>query len=142
MNALAHDLQAVWVLITRTTSGDFFRTVDELQLSLTQMKALHVLADAGELSVKELADALQLSFPAASRAVDALVRSDLLGRRECSEDRRSRRVFLTDAGAHAVQRISEARLAGLNQFVETLDPDEREALSAALAPIVQRIAAL
>jgi DNA-binding MarR family transcriptional regulator len=129
----------MWVLINRTTSGDFFRTVDELQLSLTQLKALHVVQGAGEPSVKDVADALHLSLPAASRALDGLVKRGLLDRRECADDRRSRRVLLTEKGSEAVQRMAEARMAGLTQFVELLEEPERAALSAALVPVIKRI---
>lgn len=127
------------MVINRTSSGDFFRTVDELELSLTQMKALHVLADREERSVKELGEALSLSFPAASRAVDGLVRRGLLERRECLEDRRARLVQLSPEGADAVRRMAEARLAGMTEFVDTLQEADRKALSRALAPILKRI---
>ena len=129
----------MWILVNRTSSGDFFRTVDELELSLSQMKALHLLADGEEKSVKTVGDALGLSQPAASRSVDGLVRRGLVLRRECAADRRQKQVQISPEGSDAVRRMSEARLAGLTEFVETLEEAERAALSRALAPIVERI---
>jgi DNA-binding MarR family transcriptional regulator len=136
---LARELQAMWLVVHQTSSGEFFRTVDELGLSLTELKMLSRLDDGLHRTVKVLGDELKLSLPSASRAVDALVRRGLLVRYECAEDRRQKQVHLSPEGADAVRRLTEARLAGLAEFVETLDEDERAALSRALAPIVERI---
>jgi DNA-binding MarR family transcriptional regulator len=136
--ALAEDLQAIWGLIGRTSSGEFFREVAEAEISLTQLKALHAL-NAGDLSGKQLAQALQISEAAASRAADGLVRRGLLERRECASDRRSRRLALTAEGIAIRDRLMQARLAGLVDFVEQLDPAEQAALAAAISPIVKRL---
>ena len=136
--ALAEEVAAFWGLIQRTASTDWFRVIAEADLSLTQLKALMALAD-GSMSVKELATFLSLSEAATSRAADAMVRRGLLARRECAEDRRSRRLALTPEGAGVRDRVIEARVSGLVEFVERLTPDEQAALSAALSPIVQRL---
>ena len=136
--ALAEDLHALWGLIQRTASADWFRIISESELTFTQMKSLMALG--GEvLSVKQLAGVLQLSEAAASRAADGMVRRGLVARTECAEDRRSRRLKLTEEGAAMRDRIIEARVSGLVEFVERLTPDEQAALSAAVSPIVQRL---
>jgi DNA-binding MarR family transcriptional regulator len=108
---------------------------DELELSITHMKALHALAEADEISVKELGKGLGLSLPAASRTTDALVRRGFLDRREDELDRRIRRVRITDAGREIVRRLDEARLVGLEQFALSLSPEQRHRLAAALADL-------
>ena len=108
---------------------------EELDLTLTQVKALCALSDA-ELTVKELAERLGLSLPGASRAVDALVDRKLIGRREDTADRRMKRLRCTDAGRAALERLDEARLAGLEKFTATLPPAQAKRLSAALRPIL------
>ena len=68
-----------------TTSGrDFLQAIDDLELSLTQLKLLNILLESGEGSLKELGDQLGLSLPAVSRAVDGLVQRGLLTRVELS----------------------------------------------------------
>jgi DNA-binding MarR family transcriptional regulator len=136
--ALAEDLAAFWGLIQRTASSDWFRVITEADLSLTQLKALMALAH-GSLSVKQLANLLQLSEAATSRAADGLVRRGMVGRRECAEDRRSRRLELTPDGAAVRDRVIQARVSGLVEFVERLTPDEQAALAAAVSPIVERL---
>ena len=134
--ALAEDLHALWGLIQRTASAEWFQVITESELTFSQMKALMALGDT-ELSVKQLAGVLSLSEAAASRAADAMVRRGLLGRTECADDRRSRLLKLTAEGAAMRERIIEARIAGLTEFVERLSSDEQAALAAAVAPIVK-----
>ena len=127
----------MWSHIQRTSSGEWFRTIGELELSLPQLKTMYRLLGGDEPTVKELAEALGLSLAATSRGVDGLVRRGLLERREDAVDRRAKRVRLTPQGRQMITRVNEARLAGLADFVATLDPERREALAAALHPIVK-----
>jgi DNA-binding MarR family transcriptional regulator len=136
--ALAEDLHGLWGLIQRTASADWFRVITESELTFTQMKSLMALGNA-ELSVKQLAGVLSLSEAAASRAADGMVRRGLVTRTECPDDRRSRRLKLTEEGAAMRERIVEARVAGLVEFVERLAPEEQQALAAAVSPIVKRL---
>ncbi len=117
---------------------DTYAIFDELDVSITQVKALTALT-ADELTVKELAERLGLSLPGASRAVDALVCRGLLHRREDVADRRMKRLGCTDAGREALARLDEAKLQGLETFAEKLPAAQRKRLIAALRPIVDEI---
>jgi DNA-binding MarR family transcriptional regulator len=132
---LAGQLLALWRGVMSTGSVGAYAIFEELELTLTQVKALHALSGA-ELTVKELAERLGLSLPGASRAVDALVARELIGRREDTADRRMKRLRCTDAGLHALDRLDEARLAGLETFTAALPPAQRKRLSGALRPIL------
>jgi DNA-binding MarR family transcriptional regulator len=114
--------------------------VAELDSSFSQVKMMFLLEDGGEHSVKEIAAHLGLSLPAASRAVDGLIQRGWVTRRENAEDRRSRIVALTDDGRAVVGRVLRARLKTLERFAEELTQEERASLTAALLPIVERIA--
>jgi DNA-binding MarR family transcriptional regulator len=137
---LSEVLAPLWAHLNRRSSADLFRMVAELDSSFSQVKMLFLLEDGGEHSVKEIAQHLGLSLPAASRAVDGLIQRGYVSRRESAEDRRSRLVALTDAGRAVVDRVLRARLQALEQFAEELTPQERDCLYAALLPIVERIA--
>jgi DNA-binding MarR family transcriptional regulator len=136
--ALAAELQAFLNHVHHHTMAGWLQMVADLDLSLTQLKALNVLSDREELSVKDVGEALSLSLPAASRAVDGLVVRGLVKRRECAEDRRSRLVRLTPAGREASERAISPRLEGLETFAATLTPAERDSLHTVLAPILER----
>src|SRR5262249_5234435 len=93
----------------RKSSADLFRMVAELDSSFSQVKMLFLLEDGGEQSVKEIADRLGLSLPAASRAVDGLSQRGYVTRRASATDRRSRLVALTGDGPQGRRRGGRRR---------------------------------
>jgi DNA-binding MarR family transcriptional regulator len=136
---LAAELLELWHHLMRGSSQQMYALIAELDVSITQMKTLHVLADGGsELSVKELSDRLGLSLPGASRIVDALMRRGWLERREDPDDRRMKRVRITDEGRKVLDRIEAARLAGLENYAASLTPEQRTRLSSALSDLPHR----
>jgi DNA-binding MarR family transcriptional regulator len=78
---LADALAKLSYHINRTASPDMFRVLGEVGLSFTQMKALFLLQEWDEMSVKEIADRLSMSLPAMSRSVDGLVQRGFVARR-------------------------------------------------------------
>jgi DNA-binding MarR family transcriptional regulator len=137
--ALAEDLYAVVVFLHKNCNSDLFEAVGALDLTLTQIKLLHHLEDATEpLSLKKAGELVLVSLPAASRTVDDLVRRGFVERHEDTEDRRMKRVSLTDAGRRVIRKLNAARLSGLEEFTRTLTDDERGALAGALAKLLER----
>jgi DNA-binding MarR family transcriptional regulator len=134
---LAEELMAFLATTMKTAQGEVFRVVEELDLSMTQLKMLFVLDNSDrELTPSELAKLVDLSPAATGRAVDALSRQGIVSRREDEADRRVKRLALTATGRVAVDRIMTARREGLTRLVEPLDPAQRAALSAALRPLL------
>jgi DNA-binding MarR family transcriptional regulator len=133
---LAAELLSLWHFLMKGQSRTMFALLDELDLSMSHVKALQVLADCGcELSVKEASEQLGLSLPGASRTVDALLRRGYLERREDEQDRRMKRIGITEAGREVAHRIVSARLEGLEQFTDSLTSEQRTRLMAALADL-------
>jgi DNA-binding MarR family transcriptional regulator len=132
---LAADMLVLWRHVMGAGHASAYAIFEELDLTLTQVKTLCALVNQ-ELTVKELAERLGLSLPGASRAVDALVSRELLDRREDPADRRQKRLIATDAGRDALNRLDEARLAGLAAFTATLPAAQCRRLSAALRPVL------
>jgi DNA-binding MarR family transcriptional regulator len=140
-DTLATDLLALLKHLLHDSSSEVFATVERLGLSFTQVKALGVLRDAeAPLTVKALSDELGLSLPAVSRAVESLVRREEVRRDEHPGDRRCKLVALTPRGRRTYDQLSALRAAGVRRFVDGLEPAEREALAAALRPVVERTA--
>jgi DNA-binding MarR family transcriptional regulator len=125
-------------------NGELLPAVDELGVSLSQMKALSAIEAAGELPLKAVGEALGLSLPAVSRSVEGLVKRGLVTREECPEDRRSKLVRATPEGSAKIREIGELRMSGLRSFVETLSQEEIDVLAPALELLARRpeIAAL
>jgi DNA-binding MarR family transcriptional regulator len=136
---LARDLYAFVVFVHKNCNSDLFEAIGAVDLSLTQIKLLHHLEDQPrEISLKEAAELVHVSMPAASRMVDDLVRRGFALRREDDEDRRMKRVCLTEDGRAVSRRLHAARLNGLEQFTETLTPPERRALADAVSKLLER----
>jgi DNA-binding MarR family transcriptional regulator len=135
---LADSVMAFLGYAQKSSGEDFFRMVGELELSLSQLKLLMMLSREGERTLKDLAEKLVLSLPAASRAVDGLHRRGMVVRREDELDRRQKRIAITPAGSEVVESLSAARLAGIETFIASLTAEEQENLARALAPIVAR----
>jgi DNA-binding MarR family transcriptional regulator len=138
-SSLATDLYALVVFLHKNCNADLFEAMGVLELGMTQIKLLHQLEDAPrELTLKELAERIALSLPAASRTIDDLVRRGFVERHEDEDDRRMKRVSVTDRGRHVIRKLNSARLNGLEQFTQTLNDDERRALGDALQVLLRR----
>ncbi|MBV9194923.1 MAG: MarR family transcriptional regulator [Solirubrobacterales bacterium] len=136
---LADELYALVVHLHKDCNSDLFEAVDALDLSLTQIKLLHHLdEEPREITLKEGAERVHVSLPAASRMVDDLVRRGFVERHEDAEDRRMKRVRVTPAGRAVIRRLNAARLNGLTKFTESLTDAERRALAIALSQLLER----
>jgi DNA-binding MarR family transcriptional regulator len=136
---LAEDLYALVVYLHKNCNSDLFEAVGELELTLTQIKLLHHLEEPDHaLTLKEAAELVHISLPAASRTVDDLVRRGFVERHEDTDDRRMKRVTVTGTGRAVIHRLNAARLSGLAQFAEELNDSERAALAGALSELLDR----
>ncbi len=134
---VAKALLDFFIVVQSRSGGEYFRLLCEAGLTVSQYRALAVLARAGEpMTVKELADRLALSAPATSRAIDALVGRLWVARSEDGHDRRQKRLQAMAAGRYALRRFDEARLEGLDGFLQGMPAETREALYAAVCPFL------
>jgi DNA-binding MarR family transcriptional regulator len=135
---LTSDLYALASYLMRTANVRTFKAIADLDLSFTQIKTLCALdAEGEERSVKALADSLGLSLPAMSRAIDGLFERKFVEREEDPDDRRMKRVRLTDAGRTVPQALNQARLSALQELVSSLGAEESQSLESALALILE-----
>ena len=122
--------------------GNLLRVIEESGLSMTQSKALLELGGLGEeieaRQVGDLAEALGVSVPSMSRAVDALVKKRLATRVEDPEDRRVRRIAITARGKKLVDTLMVVRQAGMETFAASLTAAQRRKLDAAIDSLMDR----
>ena len=137
---LAYRFGAVMMRCFHADDGAALRELDASGLTFTQMKALFALAGERDepFTLKSLAEAMGLSDPAASRAIEGLVKRGLVTRVEDEVDRRVRRLAPSAAGREIAERIQAARLAGIGQFLATLSDEEREKLDELLELLLDR----
>lgn len=133
---VAAELLALWRQILSGSTRSLYALLAELDLSMTQLKLLHVLVECkSEVSIKELAEELSMSLPNASRTIDGLLQRGLLERREDEHDRRVKRVGATPAARELIDRVDTARLQGLEAWAERLSPEQRQTLLTALSSL-------
>ena len=135
---LARQLAAFFLWMTNSSNQDFLPRISELELTLTQMKALFQLTTVDELALNQVADGLGLSDAATSRAVDGLVKRELVERSEDVSDRRIKRVRLTPRGRKTIDELAAIRIATFQRLVEGLSDPERTKLAEALEPVLSR----
>lgn len=136
---LADELAAFIFAVAKPGQDEALRLASELDLSMSQLRSLFVLDGGGdELAVHELAERLGLSMAATGRAVEHLVRSGLVTRREDERDRRVKRIAITDVGRTALREFADAKRERLRRFAAELSEEERAALSRAMAPVLAR----
>jgi DNA-binding MarR family transcriptional regulator len=137
--ATAEVLARLMQLCYRNSSPELFRRLGELDLSLTQVKTLHLLTADADVNVKDVAGLLNMSLPAMSRSLDGMVQRGYVERLESDKDRRAKLVRLLPAGWAVLEEIEQARISALEDMIATLSDEERAALHASLLPIVERI---
>ncbi len=136
-DALTDDLAAFTQLLMRPGRGHAFTTMAEHDLSISQVRILHLLfGSERDPAQVEIAEQIALSGAAAGRAIDTLVRTGLVERHPDAVDRRIKRVALTSAGRAMVEEMAAGRRADFREFVDQLDPAERRRLANAIAPIL------
>ncbi|MFT3899033.1 MAG: MarR family transcriptional regulator [Gordonia sp. (in: high G+C Gram-positive bacteria)] len=111
--------------------------VVEADLTFSQFRTLMELGSRGTaMSMNELADAIGLSVAATGRVVDKLVGLGYTDRREDPQDRRVKRVSLTDDGHRFVTTAVDQREDVLRAICHRLPGDVADALTAALDPVL------
>lgn len=132
-DGLAARLFDVVEALMRRSGTSALGVVEDSGITPGQMKGLLALAQRDvPVSVGELAEALSLTPPTASRTVDALTQRGFVDRQVSSEDRRARDLVVTPAGHELVRRVNEARTSDLQTVIDGLSAEQRERLSAAL----------
>lgn len=76
----------------------------------------------------DLARAIGVEAPSLVRTLDQLSEQGLIERRPCGQDRRAKRIFLTDKATPLLERIAEVVTQARKEMLEGLDDTEVEQL--------------
>ncbi len=107
------------------------------EVTLTQYRALVVLASRGPQGVAALADVLAVTPPTASRLCDRLVRKGLVRRRTERHDRRQVRMTLSESGRRLVDAVTARRRVELALLLDAISTEEQRSVAAALRRLAQ-----
>jgi len=136
------EMQA-WRRLVTSTTGLLAVLDNELQaehgLSLGDYEVLHFLSEAPGRAIRmsELADRLHLSPSGITRRVDGLVKSGLVERQRCPNDRRGANAVLTPLGAKVLKTAAPTHVRGVREyFIDRLAPKDLNRLDSLLSAIV------
>lgn len=101
----------------------------------TTRAMLNAVGQYPDSSIETLREAVDLSHPAAVRAVAGLVDAGFV-QKKAGDDRRAVKLALTATGRREMQRMRSARDRMLKRIVGRLDDDERGTLESLLVKIL------
>jgi DNA-binding MarR family transcriptional regulator len=107
-------------------------------LTLSQWKVLPIIGYCAPMSAKEVGERTSLEPEKVTRAVDRLVARGLVIRRADSEDRRRVVLSLAVRGKEVFRRSEEIRNAIEREFLDALQPREKETFHSLLDKLEQR----
>ena len=107
------------------------------EVTLTQYRTLVVLASRGPKSLAELAEAVDVTPPTATRMCDRLIKKGLIVRRHDRGDRRLIRLTLAKDGRELVDAVTQRRRTEIAHLMEAIPRDQQ----AALVDSLQRLTA-
>ena len=110
-----------------------------LGLTTPQMRSLAVLSVVDGILIRELAVYAVVQQSTLSRALDALAKDGLIKRETDSEDSRATRVFLTDTGREAYERLWPHMSGAYEAMFRGVDEDAQRAFVATLKTMLRNI---
>jgi len=110
-------------------------------MGLTQARwmALLELSRAAGLTQRDLAATLGIEGPTLVRLLDGLEEQGLIERQSCPDDRRAKRVRLTEAAAPVLREIRKIAEATRRELLEGVAPDDLSVARRVLAMISERL---
>ena len=116
---------------------DFKRFMDATGLSFSQINILMRLFHGGCAGVSDIGDQLGVTNAAASQAVDRLVQLGLIERTEDPEDRRAKRLALTQKGRTLIEKGVEVRSQWIEGLTDALTPEQQNMIISALTLLTE-----
>jgi DNA-binding MarR family transcriptional regulator len=123
------DLAELFWRVARQLRHGGKETLDRLDVTPGQARALGVLTRHGLMRLSELSEHLRIAPRSTTEVVDGLEGAGLVERRPDPHDRRATLVAVTERGAGVATEIRAARRAAAARFFGTLDAADRETLT-------------
>ena len=110
----------------------FMTYIQQANLSASQVNAMFFLMDYPNSSMNALSNKLGITRAAVSQLVDHLVKRGYVDRKVDLQDRRTKRLSLTEKGLLTMKEAQRARHRWLQELVNAFTPEEQNALIPAM----------
>lgn len=127
MDMFMHRSMRSWHLFAKSTG-----------LSMPQFSILMQLHHRGDCGIGDIGASFDITNAAASQLVDKLVQSGLIQREEDPNDRRAKRLSLTEKGRKLIRQGMEERHRWVDQLAAELTAQERDTVIEALRILTER----
>jgi DNA-binding MarR family transcriptional regulator len=134
---LANRLRPVLLKLNR----ELRREIHSLGVTGTQVGLLVQVKYKPGIGMRELAALERMSVPGMSKFVTRLEQAGLVQRAAVEGDQRRVGLSLTPAGHKVLRSVKSKRTAWLSARLQQLDPDQLEALDAAIEPLAHLLEA-
>src|SRR2546423_995299 len=131
MSAVDSSGTHLWLVLMkahRTLEGVATRSIESLDVCLSDFGVLEVLLHKGPQPVNEIGRRVALTSGAITTAIDRLESLELVGRIDHPTDRRARIVRLTSRGRAQAEKLFAAHKAAMDSAASRLARSERLAL--------------
>jgi DNA-binding MarR family transcriptional regulator len=133
----AHRLLQLFEQMRHRGPGPAFQRLNELNLSFSHVRALHILAPDRTLAMKDLAERLQMTPPSVTALTRRLVQTGMVHRQAHAEDSRIALLSLSDEGRALLKQLYQDQLRGMERLLAALTPEEQELFLSLLERAVQ-----
>jgi DNA-binding MarR family transcriptional regulator len=116
------------------------RLVEELttaEVTYPQLQALHFIAHHSEVTVGDISDGLEISYPSATNMIQRLVKKGLVEKCEDPRDRRAVQVGLSEHGTSIVGRLESERSSRFRTIIGEMEPEQRSKFAESLCDFIQ-----
>ena len=127
----------VEVFMNRSMHG-FFLCAKERGFSMSQLGLLMHISRKRVSGIADIGDELGVTSAAVSQMIDRLVQQKLIARTENPDDRRAKRIELTEKGARVVHECTEARQRWLESLSSAMSIEERKLAENGLRLLITR----
>ena len=128
---IANELRPILVRLGR----ELRKETAQLGVTGGQVTLLYLISESPGIGVGELAEHERIATPTASGLVDRLERAKLIERLRSQTDRRRVGLTITAAGRRKLVAVRARRTVWLTERLQRLEPPERAAIEAAIAPL-------
>jgi DNA-binding MarR family transcriptional regulator len=129
-------------LFMRLTMRNFFQFARKKNLSMPQIGALFVMEKGGASGISNLSDHLGVTSAAGSQMLDRLVQQELILRMEDPNDRRVKKIELTEKGRQLLEESVQVRKRWLSDLAGTLSGGEKEQIASAMNILKKKLGRL
>jgi len=123
--ANARRMIALFERMRTTRPSPAFEQLKQLNLSFSHLRTLRLLAPDRVMTMKDLAEELQITPPSVTALTRRLVQAGLVERGAHAEDSRVVLLSLTDAGRTLHQQLSQEHMERMASLLQGLSPDEQ-----------------